>query len=194
MQSISNLTHQISIFIKDPDSVNELRLQFYILSKKMYCTPLAQYCHTKILQKFSYRPLSVNQFSENDFLCTVVDAVHSCTHAIQSYAFNFSFTDSASCICLIINCNLLCACSLASARNVFSEIADFTFQNQMKLFNKLLSQSSFFIVDNHFDTSKMICGFNHIIYVENFIFHADGIGFKNIPGLIMGQTTSLNMV
>ena len=31
MQSTSNLTHQTSIFIKEPDSVNEVRLQFYIL-------------------------------------------------------------------------------------------------------------------------------------------------------------------
>ena len=40
----------------------------------------------------------------------------------------------------------------------------------------------------------MICCFNHIVYVESFIFYADGIGLKNISGLFVGQTAPLNVV
>ena len=67
---------------------------------------------------------------------------------------------------------------------IFSGIAGSAFQNQMKLLDKLLSQSSFCMIDNHINTSKMICGFNHIVYVENFIFHTDGVSFKNIPSIV----------
>ena len=42
-----------------------------------YRTLSVQYCRTKILQGFSYRILPIDQFGNDDFLCTITDAVHS---------------------------------------------------------------------------------------------------------------------
>lgn len=42
----------------------------------MFHTLLAQYYHTRILQRFSYRNLSIDQFVEVDFLCPVADVIH----------------------------------------------------------------------------------------------------------------------
>ena len=46
------------------------------LYKRMCHTLLAQYCRTRILHGFSYCILLVDQFLEDDFLCTVADVVH----------------------------------------------------------------------------------------------------------------------
>lgn len=40
-------------------------------------TRSARYCHTRILQGFSYCILPIDQFFEDDFLCTVADVIHS---------------------------------------------------------------------------------------------------------------------
>lgn len=47
------------------------------LYKRMYHTRLAQYYRTRILQGFLYRILPIDQFFEDDFLCTVADVIHS---------------------------------------------------------------------------------------------------------------------
>ena len=40
----------------------------------------------------------------------------------------------------------------------------------------------------------MIGCFDHIIHIDNTILHADGIGFINIPRLVMGQAAALDVV
>lgn len=51
---------------------------------------------------------------------------------------------------------------------------------------------------NHFflfsNAPEVIYGLNYFIYIENFIFYTDGIGFKNISGLIVSQTAAFNMI
>ena len=49
---------------------------FLFMPVKTYHTLLLRCCRAKILQGFSYCILLVDQFSEDDFLCTVTDAVH----------------------------------------------------------------------------------------------------------------------
>ena len=56
-------------------------------SRKKYHIPSAQYCHTKILPASSYHILPVNHFTEDNFLCPVMDAVHSLdpSHSCTSF-------------------------------------------------------------------------------------------------------------
>ena len=42
--------------------------------------------------------------------------------------------------------------------------------------------------------TEVICCFNHIIHIQHFVFYAYGVGFKDVSGLIMGQTAALNMI
>ena len=40
----------------------------------------------------------------------------------------------------------------------------------------------------------MIDCFNNIIHIHNFILNSNGIRFKNISGLIMGQAAAFHMI
>ena len=64
----------------------------------------------------------------------------------------------------------------------------------MKFLNEFFSQRCFGVLNDHVNATEMVRRFNHIIHIEDFIFHADGIGFKNISGLIVGQTAALDVV
>ena len=58
---------------------------FLQINSSIFCTPYrrmcrtrsARYCHTRILQGFSYCILPIDQLLEDDFLCTVADVIHS---------------------------------------------------------------------------------------------------------------------
>ena len=82
----------------------------------------------------------------------------------------------------------------ANCKPIFSGITCTVLQYQMKFLNELLGQCRFCVLNNHIDTAEMICRFNHIINIENFIFHADRICFKNISGLIVSQTAAFDVV
>ena len=50
------------------------------------------------------------------------------------------------------------------------------------------------MVNDNINTAEMICRFNYVIHIEYLIFHANGVGFKNVSGLIVGQTAAFYMV
>ena len=64
----------------------------------------------------------------------------------------------------------------------------------MQFFDELLGQRRLRTLDNHINAAKMVGSFNDIVYIENLIFNADGIGFKNISRLIVGQTAPFHVV
>ena len=83
---------------------------------------------------------------------------------------------------------------ITNSKPIFSGIAGAILQNQVKFFDEFLRQSCFCMINNHVDTTKVICRFNHIIHIQHFFFYANSIGFKDISGLIMCQTASFHMV
>ena len=50
------------------------------------------------------------------------------------------------------------------------------------------------MIYDHVNAAEMICCFNHVIHVQHFFFYTNGIGFKDISGLIVGQSASFYMV
>ena len=60
--------------------------------------------------------------------------------------------------------------------------------------NKLLSQCSLCMINNHINTTKMIYCFYYIIYIKDFITHSNCISLKNISCLVMRQAASLNVI
>ena len=50
------------------------------------------------------------------------------------------------------------------------------------------------MINHHINTAKMIGSLNNIIYIEHPLVCTYGICLKNIAGLIMGQTTALDMI
>jgi len=83
---------------------------------------------------------------------------------------------------------------VAYGKPIFSGITGTTLQDQMKFFNKLLCQSFLCIINNHINTLEVICCFNHIIHIQHIFFYTDGVGFKDISGLIMSQAVAFNMI
>ena len=83
---------------------------------------------------------------------------------------------------------------ISDSKPVFSGITGSTLQCQMKFFDQFFSQRRFCIVYHHINTPKMIRRFDHIIHIQHFIFYTDRVCFKNISGLIVRQTTALNMI
>ena len=80
------------------------------------------------------------------------------------------------------------------SKPIFSGVAGSILQDQVKFFDKLFCQCRFCIVNNHINTAKVICCFDYIIHIENFILYANGVGFKNISGLVMGQTATFYVI
>ena len=64
----------------------------------------------------------------------------------------------------------------------------------MQLFDQCFTDGLLGIPEDQIDALEMIGGFHHIIDVDDTMFHADGIGFVDIPRLVVGQTASLNVV
>ena len=58
------------------------------------------------------------------------------------------------------------------------------------IFDEFLRQSCFCMINNHVDTTKVICRFNHIIHIQHLFFYANSIGFKDISGLKNGTSDS----
>lgn len=64
----------------------------------------------------------------------------------------------------------------------------------MQLFNKRFADGFLCIPDDKVNALKVIGCFDHIIHIDNTVLHADGIGFVNIPRLVMGQAAALDVV
>ena len=50
-----------------------------------------------------------------------------------------------------------------------------------------------FVINDDY-TPKMVCCFNHIIYIEHFFFYTNGICLEDISGLIVSQQTAFHVV
>ena len=48
--------------------------------------------------------------------------------------------------------------------------------------------------DDHINALEVIGCFDHIIYIDNTVLHANGVGFVDIPCLVVGQTAALNVI
>ena len=83
---------------------------------------------------------------------------------------------------------------LANSKPIFSGITGAILQNQVKFFDELLRQSCFCMINNHVNAAEVICCFDHVIHIQHFFFYADGVGFKDISGLIVCQAASFHMV
>ena len=64
----------------------------------------------------------------------------------------------------------------------------------MQLFDQSFVDGLLSIPDDHINALEVIGRFDHIIHIDNAIFHANGIGFIDIPRLVMGQAAALNVV
>ena len=83
---------------------------------------------------------------------------------------------------------------ITNSKPIFSGITGSILQNQVKFLDEFLGQRCFGVLNNHVDTTEMVRRFNHIIHIEDFIFYTNGICFKNISGLIVGQTAAFHVV
>ena len=83
---------------------------------------------------------------------------------------------------------------ISHSKPLFSGITCSALQNQVKFFDELLCQCCLCIINNHINTTEVIYCFNHIIYIQHFFFYTDGVGFKDVSGLIMSQTAAFDMI
>lgn len=52
----------------------------------------------------------------------------------------------------------------------------------------------FGIPDDYINAFEVIGCFDYIIHIDNTILYANGVGFVDIPCLVMGQTAAFNVV
>ena len=83
---------------------------------------------------------------------------------------------------------------IAYSKPIFSGITCACFKCVVQFFNKLFGKCTFCIINNHINATEVICCFNHIIHIQHFFFYTDGVGFKDISGLVMGQTAAFDMI
>ena len=83
---------------------------------------------------------------------------------------------------------------ISNSKPFFSGITGAVLQNQVKFFDELLRQSCFCMINDHVNAAEVICCFDYVIHIQHFFFYADGIGFKDISGLIVRQAASFHMV
>ena len=67
-------------------------------------------------------------------------------------------------------------------------------QTAEQFFDEFLRQSCFCMINNHVNAPEVICRFDHIIHIQHIFFYTDGVGFKDISGLIVGQAAAFNMI
>ena len=66
--------------------------------------------------------------------------------------------------------------------------------NQSLLFDQSFGDGLLGISDDHIDALEVIGCFDYIIYIDNTVLHANGVGFVDIPCLVMGQAAALNVI
>lgn len=64
----------------------------------------------------------------------------------------------------------------------------------MQLFDQSFADGLLGISDDHIDALEVIGCFDYIIYIDNTVLHANGVGFIDIPCLVMGQAAALNVI
>ena len=68
------------------------------------------------------------------------------------------------------------------------------FLREMQALDERLRQRIHSVVDDHVDASKMVRGLDNIVHIYSPAFKPDSIRLNNIPGLVMCQAASLDMV
>ncbi len=64
----------------------------------------------------------------------------------------------------------------------------------MDFFDESLSEFVIRFVDDKIDAAEVICGLHDIIHVDALVRDADGVRFEDVPGLLMGEAASFDMV
>ena len=64
----------------------------------------------------------------------------------------------------------------------------------MQLFYQRLAEGLAGPVDNHVDTLEVVDCFYNIVYIDRAVFNANGVGFVDVSGLVMGESAALYMV
>ena len=68
------------------------------------------------------------------------------------------------------------------------------FKEQVQMLDPLLAQPQLRAVDDLVNTAEMIGRFDDIVHADALVGDADGVGFKDIAGLVVGETAALDMV
>ena len=77
---------------------------------------------------------------------------------------------------------------------VFAGIAGAALQGKVQLFDESFGDGLLGIPDDYINAFEVIGCFDYIIHIDNTILHANGVGFVDIPCLVMGQTAAFNVV
>ena len=64
----------------------------------------------------------------------------------------------------------------------------------MQLFDQSFGDGLLGIPDDHINAFEVIGRFDYIVHIDNTVPYANGIGFIDIPCLVMGQTAAFNVV
>ena len=64
----------------------------------------------------------------------------------------------------------------------------------MKLFDHRFRERAFRLINHQVYTAEMIHSLQNIIHIQRAIRSIDRVCFKDVPGLLVGQSASLNMV
>ena len=67
-------------------------------------------------------------------------------------------------------------------------------EDTMQLLYKGFREFFFRPVDDEIDATEVVGGFHDVVHVDALVRDADGVGFKDIACLLMGQATALDMV
>ena len=82
----------------------------------------------------------------------------------------------------------------ANGEPVLAGIAGAAFQGKVQLFDQSFGDGLLGIPDDHINAFEVIGRFDYIIHIDNTVPYANGIGFIDIPCLVMGQTAAFNVV
>lgn len=76
----------------------------------------------------------------------------------------------------------------------FAAVTGARLQNGVELFDEPLTDLSFGTIDDHVDAAEVIGRLYYVVHIHCRVSDADGIGFKNIAGLVVGQTAAFDVV
>ena len=76
----------------------------------------------------------------------------------------------------------------------FSAVTCSSLKDAVQLLNHMLREHSVCVIDDIVDAAEVIYSLHYVVYVHRWIFDTDRIGFKNEPGLIVGEPAPFDMI
>ena len=83
---------------------------------------------------------------------------------------------------------------ISHSEPVFSGVGCAGLEHEVQLLDECLGQPGGGLLDNTVYTAEVVSRLDDVIHLDGLIGNTDGVGFKDVARLVMGQSASLNVV